>query len=170
MSDDRLPKQLLIGELLRKWPFTKHWHDGVLSNMKAISSEYCVCVRVCVRACVQWKENQRKKGGHFNLSEISQASKSKDNHLCKICRCFRPRKCYLTRSGDTKEACGIVAGAAALVLERFPHYTPEEVKQYLVNKATDGAINMEWLLPRITPNKLLYVGNNGCIDEQYSML
>ena len=83
------------------------------------------------------------------------------------CRClFKPtKKCYEERFGDTKEACGIVAGAAALVLERFPRYSPEKVKQYLVSEATDGVINMYQLLPRIrakTPNKLLYIGNDGC--------
>jgi len=79
---------------------------------------------------------------------------------------FKPaKKCYEERFGDTKEACGIVAGAAALVLERFPHYSPEEVKQHLVNEATDGVIKLHQLLPRIrakTPNKLLYIGDNGC--------
>ena len=88
-----------------------------------------------------------------------------------ISRCLfkSTKKCYEERYGDTKEACGIVAGAAALVLEQFPRYTPEEVKQHLANKATDGAINMEWLLPRMkakTPNKLLYIGkDDGCIGK-----
>jgi len=72
------------------------------------------------------------------------------------------RKCYKQRFGDTTEACGIVAGAAALVLERFPCYTPEEIKQHLVDEATDGVINMGQLLPAKTPNKLLYIGSDGC--------
>ena len=49
MSDDRLPKQLLFGELQKTRPFhgtKKWWHDGVLSDLKAISIEsnwYSLC-------------------------------------------------------------------------------------------------------------------------------
>ena len=66
------------------------------------------------------------------------------------------------RGSGTAQACAIVTGAAALVLEKYPHYTPAEVKQHLINSATDGVINMESLRfiegDRGT-NKLLYVGN-----------
>ena len=65
------------------------------------------------------------------------------------------------RSG-TDQACAIVAGAAALVLEKYPHYTPAEVKQYLIDQATNDAINMRSLRVRERKksiNKLLYVGN-----------
>jgi len=82
--------------------------------------------------------------------------------VCYIFRCPLINKCYKVNYGGTAEACGIVAGAAALVLEQFPLYTPEEVKQHLVNKATDGAIS--WLAPsRIrpgTPNRMLYIGSD----------
>ena len=66
------------------------------------------------------------------------------------------------KSTGTAQACGIVAGAAALVLEKFPGSTPAQVKQYLINEATDGCINMDAL--RFLPghkgaNKLVYVGN-----------
>jgi len=49
MSDDRLPKQLLFGELQKARPFhgtKKQWRDGVLSDFKAISIEdnwYSLC-------------------------------------------------------------------------------------------------------------------------------
>ena len=72
----------------------------------------------------------------------------------------------LFRSGSgTAQACAIVSGAAALVLEKYPHYTPAEVKQYLIDEATNGIINMESL--RFMDgdkgtNKLLYVGNRKC--------
>ena len=36
----------------------------------------------------------------------------------------------------------MVAGAEALVLEKYPYYTPAEVKQHLINQATDGAIKI----------------------------
>ena len=58
-----------------------------------------------------------------------------------------------------------MSGAAALVLEKYPHYTPAEVKQYLIDEAINGVINMESL--RFMggdkgTNKLLYVGNRKC--------
>ena len=48
MSSDRLPKQLLFGELLKKRPFygaKKQWRDEVMSDLRAISVEdwYVVC-------------------------------------------------------------------------------------------------------------------------------
>jgi len=46
---------------------------------------------------------------------------------------------YSTRSG-TLASCGIVAGAAALVLEKFPQYTPQQVKEYLINQSTLGIV------------------------------
>ena len=56
----------------------------------------------------------------------------------------------------------MVAGAAALILEKYPRYTPAEVKQYLVDMATDGTI--ESIPENLGPNKLLFVGNgNGAI-------
>ena len=55
-----------------------------------------------------------------------------------------------------------MAGAAALVLEKYPDYTPAQVKQYLIDNATDGVINMNALKLKQRDrrvNKLLYVGN-----------
>ena len=70
---------------------------------------------------------------------------------------------FLFRSGSgTAQSCAIVTGAAALVLEKYPHYTPAEVKQYLIDQATDGVINMEslrFIRGDKGTNKLLYVGN-----------
>ena len=48
MSSDRLPKQLLFGELLKRRPFygaKKQWRDEVTSDLRAISVEdwYVVC-------------------------------------------------------------------------------------------------------------------------------
>ena len=66
------------------------------------------------------------------------------------------------KTTGTAQACAIVAGAAALVLEKYPHYTPAEVKQYLIDEATNNAINMNalrFILGDKGTNKLLYVGN-----------
>ena len=63
----------------------------------------------------------------------------------------------------THAACGIVAGAAALVLEKFKDYTPAEVKQHLLNDATDGVVEIPRafeMLHENNVNKLLYVGGD----------
>ena len=52
-----------------------------------------------------------------------------------------------------------MSGAAALVLEKYPHYSPAEVKKYLIDEATDDAIDMKSLPGGKGTNKLLYVGN-----------
>ena len=67
----------------------------------------------------------------------------------------------LRRTAGTARACAIVAGAAALVLEKYPRYTPAEVKQYLIDEATNDVINMNalrFLRGDKGTNKLLYVG------------
>ena len=62
-------------------------------------------------------------------------------------------------STGTSPACAIVTGAAALVLEKYPHFTPAQVKKYLIDEATDGAIDMSIIIRGDRINKLLYVGN-----------
>jgi subtilisin family serine protease len=53
----------------------------------------------------------------------------------------------------TSMASPQVAGAAALVLDAFPAYTPAQVRKYLVDRATTGRISDR----RGAPNRLLYV-------------
>jgi len=57
-----------------------------------------------------------------------------------------------TMSG-TSMASPHVAGVAALVLQAFPNYTPQQVRDYLVNTGTPNKITS---LPTGTPNVLLY--------------
>jgi len=65
-------------------------------------------------------------------------------------------------------ACPTVAGAVALLLQRFPSYTPAQIKEQLRNEATQNAINMVTFrgsfLPTIiraeTTNRLLYTGRS----------
>ena len=130
----------------------------------------CACVHACMSAGREKEMHTHPQYTLHYATVISQYIAVSLVMTMSTCRClFKPtKKCYEERFGDTKEACGIVAGAAALVLERFPRYSPEKVKQYLVSEATDGAINMYQLLPRIrakTPNKLLYFGNDGCMGK-----
>ena len=58
----------------------------------------------------------------------------------------------------TTQACSIVAGAAALVLEEHPEYSPAKVKRHLIKKAIDGIINMDSVSGDKGANKLLYIG------------
>jgi len=58
MSDDRVPMQLLFGELQRTQPFhrtKKRWHDSVLSDLKAISIDNC-WYSLC-QDWMQWNKN-----------------------------------------------------------------------------------------------------------------
>ncbi|MFI9811793.1 S8 family peptidase [Saccharothrix variisporea] len=57
----------------------------------------------------------------------------------------------------TSMAAPHVAGAAALVLSRFPDATPAEVTAVLVNRATPGVLRAD-NLGSGSPNKLLYTG------------
>ncbi|MGW0431975.1 S8 family serine peptidase [Micromonospora sp. NPDC003197] len=56
----------------------------------------------------------------------------------------------------TSMASPHVAGAAALVLAASPSYTPQQVRDKLVNDATNGVVTSPGTG---SPNKLLYVGN-----------
>uniref|UniRef100_UPI00037D0B12 proprotein convertase P-domain-containing protein n=1 Tax=Salinispora pacifica TaxID=351187 RepID=UPI00037D0B12 len=58
----------------------------------------------------------------------------------------------------TSMASPHVAGAAALVLSANPSYTPQQIRDALVDNATDGAIGSPG---SGSPNKLLYVGDGG---------
>jgi len=42
----------------------------------------------------------------------------------------------------TSMACPTVAGAAALLLQQYPHDTPEQIRRRLQEQATQGVINM----------------------------
>jgi subtilisin family serine protease len=60
----------------------------------------------------------------------------------------------------TSQAAPLVAGAAALFLERYPNATPSEVEDAIVGTATEGVLksaNRDAALPGGTPNRLLNV-------------
>lgn len=67
-------------------------------------------------------------------------------YICIQC-CF----IHCSNINGTALACGIVAGAAALVLEQNPDLSPADVKQYLIKNAT-GVLN--------GTKKLIYVGKS----------
>ena len=69
---------------------------------------------------------------------------------------------YLSRTlSGTSQSCGIVAGAAALVLEKFPHYTPQQVKEYLIDQSAPGVVQTSSRRYSVRPNRFLYVGEEG---------
>ena len=61
----------------------------------------------------------------------------------------------------TSSSCGIVAGAAALVLEKFPHYTPQQIKEYLIDQSTPRVVQTSSRRYKVKPNRFLYVGKEG---------
>ena len=68
---------------------------------------------------------------------------------------------YFRTISGTSVSCGIVAGAAALILEKFPHYTPQQVKEYLIDQSTPGVVQTSSRKYRVRPNRFLYVGQEG---------
>ena len=66
----------------------------------------------------------------------------------------------------TSMATPHVTGAAALVLKQYPTYTPQQVRDYLVNNATNGAISSPG---NLSPNKLLFVVNFAPVANDYRL-
>ena len=79
-----------------------------------------------------------------------------------------PMYYFDSKNIKTAQACAIVAEAAALVLEKYPDYSPAEVKQHPVNESMDGMLKMDALTSiqgDKGANKLLYVGTGMCISK-----
>ena len=66
-------------------------------------------------------------------------------------------------------ACHTVAGVVATLLQRYPNYTPRQIRDQLIRDSTPGVINMRTYrgsgLPTIiadqTPNRFAYTGRCG---------
>jgi subtilisin-like proprotein convertase family protein len=66
----------------------------------------------------------------------------------------------------TSMATPHVVGAAALVLKKFPTYTPAQVRSYLVDNASNGKV----ISPGTgSPNKLLFVVNTAPVANDYRL-
>ena len=86
-------------------------------------------------------------------------------YLSYVCRSNTERR---SLSG-TSMACPTVAGVVATLLQRFPSYTPRQIRDQLFRESTSHAVNMRTFqgnnLPSIiastTPNRFAYTGRCG---------
>ena len=72
---------------------------------------------------------------------------------------------YIHKSG-TSMAAPLVSGAAAMILNENPSFTPSQVMEELINQSTKNVVKFEWPLPlssELTPNRLLNVKRKSCI-------
>ena len=66
-------------------------------------------------------------------------------------------------------SCPTVAGVVATLLQRFPNYTPRQIRDQLIRESTPDVVNMRTFrgssLPSIigdqTPNRFAYTGRCG---------
>ena len=66
-------------------------------------------------------------------------------------------------------SCATVAGVVATLVQRFPNYTPRQIRDQLIRESTPGVVNMRTFrgsrLPAIiaqqTPNRFAYTGRCG---------
>ena len=63
-------------------------------------------------------------------------------------------------------SCPTVAGVVATYLQRYPNYTPRQIRDQLIADSTDGVVNMRTyrggalasVVAQTTPNKFAYTG------------
>ena len=63
-------------------------------------------------------------------------------------------------------ACPTVAGVVATLLQRFPNYTPRQIRDQLIRESTPNVVNMQTfrgsglptIIARDTPNRFAYTG------------
>jgi hypothetical protein len=71
----------------------------------------------------------------------------------------RCRDCYITKSG-TSMSTPIVSGAIAIMLQRQPKLTPDQIRHQLISFSTNDTLNFD-IIPvdfnSSTPNRLLYI-------------
>ena len=66
-------------------------------------------------------------------------------------------------------SCPTVAGVVATLLQRFPNYTPRQIRDQLMRESTPGVVNMATfrgsdlpsLIAQQTPNRFAYTGRCG---------
>ena len=69
----------------------------------------------------------------------------------------------------TSMACPTVAGVVATLLQRFPNYTPRQIRDQLIRDSIPNAVNMRSfrgsslpsVIARETPNRFAYTGRCG---------
>ena len=94
--------------------------------------------------------------------------------VCMFVHKFRSNTKLVSKTG-TFAACGIVAGVAATLLQRFPDYTPYQIRDQLIRESTKDVINFHTrngqnlpsAIAETTPNRLVYTGR--CINSKAIM-
>ena len=83
----------------------------------------------------------------------------------------------LTSKTGAFAACGTVVGVVATLLQRFPDYTPYQIREQLIRESTKNAINfhtrngqnLSSIIVETTPNRLAYTGKGRCINSKAVM-
>ena len=72
-------------------------------------------------------------------------------------------------------ACPTVAGVVATLLQRFPNYTPRQIRDQLIRDSISNIVNMRTfrgsglpsVIARDTPNRFAYAGRCGNSKELF---
>ena len=75
-------------------------------------------------------------------------------------------------------ACPTVAGVVATLLQRFPNYTPRQIRDQLIRDSTPNVVNMQTfrgsglptVIARDTPNRFAYTGSSGRCENSKAII
>ena len=135
-----------------------HWNHGIVPVVSAGNNNFDACLKSPASAAhaltVGATDRYDRAASFTNYGRcvnifapgvnINSASHSSDNG-------------YTEKSG-TSMAAPLVSGAAAVILDRYPYFTPDLVMAMLSSQSTTGVLNFASFPSETqTPNRLLYV-------------